>query len=176
MIIIGNTHNGSKPPSPPIKKDGTLYAYRCYFDEMARIAFADTIEEIISLFIPNYIELNDYERADARITRLSSLRTSLAAQIVANLSPDDATEEEFSILSSATPGGWSKDGVDIWDSPVPLVLLAQEYVPYTDVDRPISAHGDTVIVDNIITLDALDDEEFIKSLTRAGAAYFSRLF
>lgn len=174
MIIIDNTPYGSKPPAPPVKEDGGLYAFRCHFNSGEHIAFADTLEELVGLFIPGYSEKSVEDKDFERLKFLKGQRTMAAASVVADLHEGQVSEQEYQVLLDSSPSGWGANGLDLWTSQVPLVLVAQDYAPYTEVPRPISGLGDAVAASNLIWLDALNDSTFLESLNGIGLITLSQ--
>ena len=172
MVIVSNITEVSSQPTQPVDDNGDEYVFHCYFDGMSKIVFSNSLEEIVSVFISGYLDMSDADRATARLTYLSVLRASIIDQIVEDLDQDDITDEELDILTSSATSGWGEGSVDTWYHSVPLVILAHNYAPYTDIPQPVSAYGDIMEVGNILVLNALDDDTFIKSLDRTGVAVF----
>lgn len=174
MIVIDNTPHGSKPPAPPLKEDGSLYAFRCHFNSGANIAFTDELEELVNLVIPDYTNLSEEEKDLARLRFLKGQRTMAAAAIVADLKEGEVNEQEYQVLLDNAPSGWGANGLDLWSSEVPLVLVAQDYAPYTQTPRPLSGLGDAAAPANILWLDALNASTFLESLNNLGLITISQ--
>jgi hypothetical protein len=172
MKVIANTQ-GTTPPAPALKDNGELYKFRCHFDGMSQIAFADTYEELLNLLIPGYSELTDLEKDVIRLRYLKNVQLSLKAQIAANATEDSVTAEEYQILTADVPSGDGPDNALIWSSSTPLVLIAQDYIPYTEVAIPLSHLGDTDSSQNVIVLDAVDEQAFLASLHLVGEIFLA---
>lgn len=180
-------------PPPVTREDGTNYPWRMFFDQGQRIADADTLEEMIELLIPGYLELETREEKLAARVRLGAFVRQLArGAIISPIIPEDAEnieDWEWNVLvygddEQGDPFGW-KDGTgtlgvqdenseesDVWSSKYPLVLLETSYAPFTDITPPLSSEGDFEYVKNIIWIRPSNEKDFLYSLSRIGFITF----
>ena len=81
---------------------------------------------------------------------LDAVATTTQAQINQDARRDGETpsDEEWAVLRSPK---FPHPAIERWDSAVPLVLLAQEYEPYSDVPRP---QGNILWVESLRTAKA----------------------
>jgi hypothetical protein len=177
VVVIRNSREAGEAPTSPVHEDGARFPYAMKFDGQKFTAYADTPEELIATLVPGYAELDAQNQQVARIRLAISVQTARQAQINADAQEGDEwdalTPEEQALLNGPRyeqPHGWGEsDGMgDVWDSPVPLVLVETGYAPYTDFDRPISGIADVLDPPNIIWLRPVDEWEFLLSLDNAG--------
>lgn len=184
-IVLPNSREGEKPSEVPYKEDGEFFEYIMYFDGNRRIAYSDDPAELIDLLISGYLEMNEEERLDARLSRVINLQAVTQAQIVLNLSPEDkeslsewelvALKGEYNETNSyAIRGFWKErldkgenpeqiedsDKLDIWTSEIPLVLIDAAYKPWSDIEPPLGNPDGN----NIIWLRPVDETDFLHSL------------
>lgn len=185
-VLTANNPAGrdNSAPAPKLKEDGSNYAWRMFFDENRQIADADTLAELIEVFIPNYTSKDETSRLAARIIHARGIQMQLRSNILASLSPEDVeglSEEEMNVLNfeGGDPSGWGKevafeDGttghLDVWVSDIPLVLLDTNYAPFPGKPAlPLSSYGDNKFVPNLIVLRPSSEMEYLQSLNLVGA-------
>lgn len=178
-------------PPPITREDGTNYPWRMFFDQGQRIADADTLDEMIDILIPGYLELETREEKLAARIRLGAFVQQLArGAILSPITPEDAEEIEdweWDVLvygndESRDPFGWKDgtgtlgefdaDGIDVWSSKYPLVLLETSYTPFTEITPPLSSEGDFEYVKNLIWIRPSNEKDFLYSLSRIGFITF----
>src|SRR3712207_6736660 len=65
-VITKNTRQGHTP-EPPRHANGDLYLYAMYFDGDERIAYADTLEDLLDVLMHGYAAMDEQECLAARI-------------------------------------------------------------------------------------------------------------
>lgn len=189
LSVNNRAGRDNRPPAPALKANGENYPYRMFFNQDKNIVDADTPGECLAQLIPDYLEIPHDLKLTARLDLARSVQLMARATLLAAVDPDTIEEWEWAVLTyensaddNTDPYGWgfgdNELGVvdlgvaDIWSSKTPLVLIENNYDPYTDIRRPISSEGDYKFVSNIIWLEPSDEEEFLKSLSRIGFIAF----
>ena len=180
-VLTGNNRatRDAHVPAPALKDNGDTYTWRMFFDGGARIADADTLPELLDLLTPGYLESDEDERFDKRVELTKGIQGTLRASVLASVTPEQyagLSDNEKALLEwegffdpEAT---WGEDGMGIWSSDVPLVLMDISYSPYLDNPPPMSSYGDHESVKNIIWLRPSAEEPFLRSLSRVGYITF----
>lgn len=193
-VITANNRAGrdNKTPAPELREDGTNFPYRMFYDGGAMIVDADTVGECVECLIPNYLNMSDEAKYDARVDYAQGVRQHLRVHILADLDPGSVEKWEWDVLSGAyeddngvggDPYGWGdgsrkpfgdvdEDVIDVWSSKTPLVLLETSYQPFSDIPKPFSVEGDYEFVSNIIWLRPVDELSFLRSLSYANVISF----
>lgn len=187
--LTGNVRQSrdTRAPSPKLKKDGSAYPWRMFFDDNSKIVDADTLAELIEQLLPGYMELDELGQAEARRRHVAQVAFNLKANILGGLSYEEQeslSEWEFEVLSSDEPlekvyplgtirNSDSEDEDEsilgeLWSSDVPLVLEEENFIPFTTVMPPVSSYGDYKLVPNIIRLASSSEEKYLESLARVG--------
>lgn len=174
-IIRNSREAADEAPPSPLHEDGTRYPFSMRFDGEKFIAFGDTPAELLGLLISGYEALDSREQQVERIKFATRVQVVTQAMLNAEADPevlDALTEAESAVINGPRfeqPHGWGEgDEGDVWDSPLPLVLVETGYAPYTDFDKPISGMGDVENPPNMIWLRPIDEWEFLTSLAEAG--------
>lgn len=159
-------------PVPPLKPDGSRYEWGIHLPGRDRIGWADTVAEIVGILVgePRYCDMTPAEQAYHRIIAAVRLQVSIQARInvIAQTKCDDwvrACEWERRILNGPRhiqPHGFDSaeffDGRDVWTCPIPLVLVATAFRPYSDV-KPVEGTEN-----NVWWIDPATDEWLLESL------------
>ena len=88
--VVQNPPAGAETePEVALHEDGTRYPYRLVYDQGARIGYADSPEELLSLLVPGYLDLDEQERAIERIRLAVRVQVSAQATINSRLSPTE---------------------------------------------------------------------------------------
>lgn len=132
----------------------------------AEVFGSDTLTGICEALIDGYADLPEVEdgydaHLDARIGMLAGLANGLQAASIAALEEDGAlnlTEDELTAVMH--PKDAEVLEFEEWTSNTPLLLLATNYAPYTEVIPP---EGDA-----IVWLNPHDERTFLMSLHRLG--------
>lgn len=177
--IVRNPREGEDPVAPPIREDGSLYPYAMRFDGDKYVAFADSPEDLVTVLIPGYDQMeSEDERAKARILLAVTAQVAVQAQINASTEVDEP--EAWAALSPAErealtsnrveqPHGWGEGPLgDVWESSIPIVLVETGYAPYTPYDVPMSAEGDVENPSNIYWLRPAEEWDLLESLNNVG--------
>ncbi|MFF5265362.1 hypothetical protein ACFY4C_41310 [Actinomadura viridis] len=136
-IRIPNSTQAQRPPAPPTRPDGTLYAIEIIYGGGRWRGYADTHEQALSLLITDYADLTDDEtRLRARIRAAVDIQVALQAVLAAGeqLQACNDTERQLLLASRDTP-----PLLEVWRAPVPLVLVTSFYQPIGPHPRPIEA-------------------------------------
>lgn len=167
-VSTANTAHPKKAPNPLRHPNGDPYRYELIPNSAAARYYADEIGDLIVGILP---ALDDEEAmltarkkhaaATAAVTRATLLRAALLAG--AKLTD----EEKQAILGTLAPG-------DIWESPVPLILISTDYAPYTDAPAPLSSEGDFIDPFNILWIRPETNESYVTSLQRIGWCQVNR--
>lgn len=167
VVLMRNNVEGDGPVIPPVRDNGTGYAYCMYFNGMAEVAFADSYLDLLEVLIPGYSIFDDAERDYQRIRLAQSVAAQVQAELISEVEPEDVTESEWAALTS--PRGVSQPRADWWTSKVPLVVVETGYEPFTSVPRPASGlptdHPDR---DNLWFVRPAEEEDFLVSLHEVG--------
>lgn len=166
---VANVAAGETPRPAPTKPDGTGYRYEMIFDAGRTRGYADGAEELCGLLIPGYehIDVDDpRSAAEARIGYALRCQVRLQALLAAETDLGDCTSAEQQILMA---GRHTPPTVEVWEAPVPLVLVTTFYVPVGDLSRPVGRpRGDGTDDSNLIWLDPTDELSLVTSLHTAG--------
>lgn len=131
----------------------------------------DSRSEIVDQIIPGHGDIPETEDGIAtalalRENYLSHVAQRAQATVMAALT--DTAPDAISTLSedalTAIYHDRSTDTIElgVWDSDIPLFLMASSYVPYTQVPRPAGTA--------VVFLDPLNEATFLDSLQVAGFA------
>jgi hypothetical protein len=155
MITLPNSR-GDTPIPLPTKPDGSRFPFALTTPQSR--AYADSLTELIDALIPGYSALDDgtanLERllyaVTTQVTLQARLNTAASADTWRSL-PDD---QRGVLLSDRT----QPPELELWEAPIPLVLVDTFYAPFTTRRRP---NG------NIVWLRPFDETEFLASLAEA---------
>lgn len=160
---------GEPPLESPRNPAGEPFHYCMLYNSATLVAWADSATELCDLLIEGYLEIPEEdleEQAAQRALYAVGAQVRLQAAILAAADPARATEAERAVLSG------SRDvppEVEVWESPIPLVLVDAFYAPFTDRRRPLSRpRGDGAPGSNLIWLEFADELSFLMSLSAAG--------
>lgn len=192
-VITPNSLEGEKSPAVPFKENEEFYSYIMYFDGNSQIAYADELDDLIELLIPDYQARDEEQKLDARLKFALEMQTIAQTSILAGLS-----EEQFSALQPwevkvlegaynedapyAIRGFWKEqlpegtnpsevpvdDQMDVWANTVPLTLIDVVYAPWSDLQPPLGNPEGS----NIVWLRAAAEQEFLESLANVGYIAF----
>lgn len=154
--VVKNVTEAQTIPEPP---DGHRFPYEMIYHSGNTRAWADSVEELIELLHDGYITLTPEGRLKVRYRIAVDAQTICQAEMLASAEeqPDDAARTV--LLSSVT----NRVYPPVWDSPVPLVALDVQCVPFVDNPRPEpSGQGE------VYWVDVYDEDEFLPSLARLG--------
>jgi hypothetical protein len=151
----------------PVKEDGKGYRYAMYYNGFADAAFADSHDELLGVLLPGYSSKDDATQMDARIILAQNVASQIQAEILAEVSDDELSNDEFAILTA--PRGLRQPTIRIWSSDVPFVAVETSYAPYTTVPKPASALSDGEYdAPNLWWIRPVDEEDFLISLHEVG--------
>lgn len=160
MIRTRNATAAAEPMAPPVKDDGTYYRFELIYDNGAWRAYADTPSELLDALIPEYTGLTSpRERAAARIRLALRLQVMLQAALAASGELDNCDEEQRAVLLSSRE---VPPTVEVWEAPVPLVLVSSFYRPEGRLPRPAGSE------EALIWIDPGDAWSFLRTLHAAG--------
>ncbi len=134
----------------------------------ADTTFSESTTDLVEVVLPGYTALDDDAAMLARWECAAATATELQQLLAAANDLDPATESEdtltaiFTDRANPLPDG-SLDGAGEWTHPVPLVLLATDYAPFTEVPAP---HG------NVQFLDSSTEGAFLRTLSALGVHQF----
>lgn len=158
------------PPPPP---DGGGWSYAA-ITTSGTMLVSDSATELVAAEIPGYADLPDDEagfeaalvaRYEDLLIRADMFQYALmeAAQVGKVVNIDDLDKETRSALDQdkSVPFDWlpSQD----WRCPVPLILIATDYQPFTDRSIPQG---------NVVFLDPFTELTYLQSLCLAGGIHF----
>lgn len=171
------TRSPRKPgaaPVPPAKPNGAPYEWGIRLPGDRHIGWADTVMEIVGLLVgePHYADMTPQDQAYHRILRairlqvVTQARINFLAQTVLG-HWESACEWEREVLNGprhVQPSGFESaplfEGRDVWTCPIPLVLVATAYQPYSEVRR-IEGSQETVW-----WIDPSTDESLLDTLNQ----------
>ena len=166
-------------PAPSIDENGLAFEWRMFFNNNSEIADASSLEELVDVFIPGYLDMEVAERVEARVKYARGLILRLKTSILVSLTTEDREGLEPWELAflEADPEviTWEKEDdetIKVWKSDFPVMLIDVFYSPYTDTPRPISKHGDFDATENLVFFKAIDDQAFLTSLKNLGLIEF----
>lgn len=159
-------------PVPPLKPDGLPYEWGIWLPGHTRLGWADSIEELVGILTgePGYSEMAPREQAYHRIMEAVRLQVVTQARInlIAQTVRDDwqrACEWERRVLNGprhVQPHGFESAGLfggrDVWTCPIPLILVATGFAPYSPVEPVQGSEG------NVWWIDPSTDITFLESL------------
>lgn len=132
--------------------------------------YAHTVTELVAALIPGYCP-QDHDVALEQRWRLAVLRANaLQADLAVKHVERDLhimgrlDEEQLTALFASRAE--VPPVPPVWDCPIPLVLIATDFDPYTDTPAPDG---------NVIWLDPADERSLLMSLSAAGdMAFYTR--
>jgi len=158
IVPCVKTSTGQAPPQPAENP----WIYQLDNVETGRSLFADNATDMVAAILgePQYVELDDDE-ALARRTEFFYQALEITKQLVADTSAEqladaDATEDELVALYQTIREPVTGLPGDLWRLPVPLVLIATDYQPYTEIPLPRGEH--------VLVLDPSDELTFLQSM------------
>lgn len=133
------------------------------------VVYANTVTDLVAALIPGYSDDHDLAleqrwrfavlRADARQAELAVAAVERDHHLLDRLD-EEATTALFTTRAEVL------DVPAAWDCPIPLVLIATDFEPYTDQPRPDG---------NVLWVDPADERSLLISLTAAGdLAFYTR--
>ncbi len=166
--IVKNIYQGAEDSLlAPVKEDGRGYRYAMYYNAFADAAFADSHDELLSVLIPGYTSKDEATRMDARIILAQNIASQIQAEILAEVSDEDLTDNEFAILTA--PRGLRQPEVRFWSNDVPFVAVETSYAPYTKVPKPASTMSNGAYdAANLWWIRPVEEEDFLISLHEVG--------
>lgn len=164
-------------PDHPDGPGGWAYAV---VDKDGQVIFADNTGELVALFVQGYADIpgNDAGHDLALVARYEALveiaersQRFLVDEAVerGTLDPLEAGEDVLTALFAPRERPWGgMEGPDgqvsfEWDGPVPLVLIATDYAPFTGRPSPTG---------NVVFLDPSTELSFMVSLDTLGLVKF----
>lgn len=167
------------PVRPPVKEDGSLYEWGMVLPGHYRYAWGDALTDLVSVLVAvcDYPDLGPQQQLVARIQCALHLQVTTQARINAtamvNGQWETLCEWERVVLNGPRhmapnmPGGFPTrdlfNGLDVWTSNVPLVALTTACEPLNPGVPPILGTAE-----NLLVIDALDDQSLISSLEEIG--------
>ena len=158
IVPCVKTSAGQIPPQP----GDNPWIYELDNTETGVSLFADTATDLIAEVLgePQYVGLDDDE-ALARRTEFFYQALEITKQLVADTSAEqlaaaDATEDELAALYQTIREPITGLPGDRWRLDVPLVVIATDYQPYTDLPLPQGEH--------VLVLDPSDELAFLQSM------------
>ena len=172
-VAYARTRNPKEgPPSPPPLADGAGDAYRWCLrlpGQFEEYAFASTEVELVSVLLG----IPEYAYLDAQTALVERIRFAISTQCWEqarlNVHAQSITGDWWSapawqqaVLNGSRmhqPHDWptkTQDAVDVWDCPIPLLLVSTAYEPYSTVPAPV---GKTVW-----WIDPVEDATLLGSL------------
>lgn len=134
--------------------------------------FADTVTELVAELIPGYGEIPEtadgataalHARYEAAVSHANLIQGLLAAVGNAEGDFDAATESESTLTALFADREQFVADFTAWEHKVPVVLIATDYAPYTDVPRPSG---------NITWLDPATETSLLQSLRELGVILY----
>ncbi|MCC7078882.1 MAG: hypothetical protein IT198_17335 [Acidimicrobiia bacterium] len=151
-----------RPPTAPVKADGSPYRFEMLYDGFTRRAYADTLTDLCRALIPDYDpDAGDEDLATARILYAVRAQVELQAEICAATDLSGCSSAERSILLGNRT---EQPHIAIWTADIPLVLVDIDYEPLGTRPRPTG---------NIIWLEPIDEHTLLTSLHRAGIIHLN---
>ena len=163
-------------PPHPDGPGGWAYAL---IDNEGQVVFADDAGELVALFIEGYRFPRDDRGHDLALAARSEALVEVAERSQRYLvdeaveggvlDPLAAGEDALTALFAPRTRPWegrsTEDGTASyeWDGPVPLILLATDYAPFTDRPQPTG---------NVVYLDPSTEVSFLVSLDTLGLVKF----
>jgi len=125
-----------------------------------RTTHADSLSELVDRLVTGHADASAADQLGLRLDALVALANRAQAIILASTDLTDFDDDELTALfhDRAT----EVVGLAEWTSPTELLLIAQNYEPYTQEPRPVG--------EQIIWLDAADERTFLASFDAAGVA------
>lgn len=147
----------------PILEGGRMFSHMLVLDHAT--LFAESFAELVSGLIPGYSEADNQDelRAEFCAKVAPQIQESELERVRDNGDFYDLeyTAEELDALTAERFTFDDPVTFETWNHDVRLVLIAQNFTPFTDVALPV---GDTLII------DGSTDESVIVSLHNAGVA------
>lgn len=123
----------------------------------------ETATEAVASLVPDYATIPADDEYSALIARYDyAVKQANELQRDYLLEGDPLPEEDADV--ALIPKHEPVVDVEVWDLMVPLVLIATDYTPYTDLEAPQG---------NVIMLNPADELSFLVSLERADLIGFS---
>lgn len=146
------------PPLAPRKPDGSLYRYEMLYAGYTQRTYADDHQTLVDALIEGYSRLSATDQWVARLAFMN--RAAVVAQAHLNTHPalPSLPLAQRTILQGSRH---EPIVVDTWDCPVPLILMATDYLPAGKIPKPRRTQG---MPPNVIYVDPSDDGTFIESL------------
>lgn len=154
----------------PSRADGLAWPYAMATDNGT--LFADTVTELVAELIPGYAGLPEtadgaidalHARYEAAVSHANLIQGLLAAVANAEGEFDAAAESESTLTALFADREQFVADFTVWDHQVPVVLIATDYAPYTDVPRPSG---------NITWLDPATETSLLQSLRDLGVILY----
>ncbi|PWJ25673.1 hypothetical protein ATK17_1809 [Branchiibius hedensis] len=175
MALLTSQIDGDGDPMLPVHPDGARWQFVMLFGDRMQ-AVADTATELLPLVVAGYdhIAADDIESAFlARFDHAAGVaafvqHSALQAAIDGGYQLDDdvATTAMMSPKTDPLPGPvLGRAGV--WGEPVPLVLVASHYAPYTELAAPSG--------DGVILVDPYTEKGYLAGLDQLGLVTFREL-
>jgi hypothetical protein len=166
-VIVRNNPIVDEAVIPPLREDGRGYRYCMYFNSDAQAVFADSHEELLTVLIPGYPQLDELDADVARIKLAQAVAAQIQAELLTTVDPSTVSEKEWAILNA--PRSMKQPEAGWWTCEVPLVAVETAYAPYTDVPRPTSGLSDGIDdAPNLWWIRPTEDEDFLFSLHEVG--------
>lgn len=165
-VIRKNPWNG-ETPVVPLQEDGSNFEYMMYFNGHERIAYANTIREMIEVLVPQYLGSDEASQQRMRTSYATSVAVWTQALILAEIADTDLSDEERSIVY-AKRNEKPQPVIRDWSSDVPVVVVEDNYEPYTTTPKPTSTQGALGEAENIIFMRTHSEKDFLYSLHEAG--------
>lgn len=156
------TTSADQTTDVPTAPAGSRYRYALVRSGLT--TFADTLGELIAAVIPNYGAGDDESAMLARwaslVATVNDVQQLHAAAL--GLDPGNETEDALTAIFHDRTQPLPRGVVgDRWDHRVPLLLLATDYEPFTDLVPPSG---------NVTLLDSSTERSYLESLTTLGVA------
>ena len=165
--IVRNNPAVDEGMIPPLREDGRGYRYCMYFNGDAEAVFGDSYEELLSVLLPGYVQMDDLDADIARIRLAQVVAAQIQAELLAEVDSSTVSEKEWAILNA--PRSLKQPDAGWWTCETPLVVVETAYVPYTDVPAPVSGLSDGIDdAPNLWWIRPTEDEDFLFSLHEVG--------
>lgn len=149
----------------PVSPTGSLFRYALVRGEMT--SFSDDLSDLVGAVIPGYSSLIDDEAALLARWQCSAATATQVQQLIAAGEGLDPAVESEDVLTAVFTDRANPLPVELvgasWDHPVPLVLLATDYEPFTSAARPSG---------NVRFIDSSTERAFLRSLADLGVLSF----
>ncbi len=165
MSTVQTLASGAPVGEHPVSPTGTPYRYALVRGDVT--TFSDSLSDLVGAIIPGYSSSIDDEAALLARWQCAARTATDLQQLFATgegLDPAGESEEVLTVLFTdralVAPMGLVGP---VWSHRVPLVVLATDYEPFTNVPRPSG---------NVRFIDSSTERAFLRSLADLGVCHF----